>query len=176
MSFLENLTNDPNQYVKYVIGAASLTAFTAMIVTIQQRTKGRMKIPMSELIDNPQARAANPKLAAYAFAGRAFFYSTGLVATGTLALTMGVAAYMGVDNLKDFSSKSREWSLKTFPSLKGKYEQDHDEVVDDAAYEFMKEVQKEMKREEEEGPYKENDFNQHIRSKLKKELGPFARG
>ena len=59
-----------------------------------------MRIPLQELIDNPIAAAANPKLAAYAFAGRAFATATVLVASGGLMLTMGVASILQVDNVR----------------------------------------------------------------------------
>jgi hypothetical protein len=59
-----------------------------------------MDIPLAELLESPEARAANPKLAAYMFAGRAFILGTGLAVTGTLAITMGVASAMGVNNVR----------------------------------------------------------------------------
>jgi hypothetical protein len=62
-----------------------------------------------------------------------------------------------------------------FPQLKGKYEEDHDEVIDDAAYEFMKEIRDELKREEAQ-PYQEPAFHDHVKKRLQQELGPFYRG
>lgn len=86
--------------IRYILGAASIAAFSSMIYTIRQRTKGKMKIPLQELLDNPAAAAANPKLAAYMFAGRAFGTATVLVVTGTVGLAMTVASVMGINNVR----------------------------------------------------------------------------
>ncbi|KAJ3292409.1 hypothetical protein HDU76_007165 [Blyttiomyces sp. JEL0837] len=124
---------------------------------MRQQAKGVTRIPLVELFENPTERAASPKLAAYMFAGRAFLMGTGL--------------------LKEFSTKTRSWAVTTFPSLKGKYSEDAEEVIDDAAYEFFKEMRDELKREEKEGPYQaQGPYHKAIRATMKHELGPFARG
>ncbi|KAJ3125071.1 hypothetical protein HK101_005991 [Irineochytrium annulatum] len=78
--------------------------------------------------------------------------------------------------MKEFSDKMRSWSNRSLSGLKGNYPADHDDVIDDAAEEFLREYAAEAKREEIEGPYRESAGNQHIRNLIKKELGPFARG
>ncbi|KAI8850762.1 hypothetical protein BC829DRAFT_488479 [Chytridium lagenaria] len=162
---------DLTKYNKYIIGAASLTAFSTLVYTIRQRTRGRMQIPINELLNNsPQMRAANPKLAAYMFAGRAFFIGTGLVATGAVTLSMGVAAVMGVNNLQEFSHKVRQFTHSKFPQLKGNYPSDHDEVIDDAAYEFLKEYRDEVIKEEIDGPYRDSWEQKTIKAAMMKGL------
>ncbi|KAJ3099762.1 hypothetical protein HDU97_002788 [Phlyctochytrium planicorne] len=164
-------STDLHKYNKYIIGAASLTAFSTMLYTIQQRTKGRMQIPINELLNNnPQARAANPKLAAYMFAGRAFVIGTGLMLTGTIALGMGVATVMQVNTLQEFSQKLTSYTRSRFPGLKGNYPADHDEVIDDAAYEFLKEFRDEARKEEREGPMQDNVTTKTVKEALTRRL------
>ncbi|KAJ3209459.1 hypothetical protein HDU67_006188 [Dinochytrium kinnereticum] len=115
-------------------------------------------------------RAANPKLSAYMFAGRAFVIGTGLVATGALTFSMGLASLMGVNTLREFSEKVRAFTSSQLPQLKGAYPADHDEVVDEAAYEFLKEYRDEVNKEEMEGGYKESWAQSTISAGLKKKL------
>ncbi|RKO90930.1 hypothetical protein BDK51DRAFT_25803 [Blyttiomyces helicus] len=158
-------------YNKYIVGAASLTAFGSLIYTIRQRTTGKMKMPLEELMTNPAAAAANPKLAAYMFAGRAFGTATILVATGTMALTMGVASLMGVNNLREFSTKMRELTSstrlrRTDPMLTG----DQKEPFDNDVYELLKEVSADAAQD----PVPETETQARLSGIVRKTLGDFA--
>ncbi|TPX37070.1 hypothetical protein SmJEL517_g00936 [Synchytrium microbalum] len=137
-------------YNKYIVGGASLTAFCTMLYTVRMQTKGKMRMPLQELLDNPIAAAANPKLAAYAFAGRAFATASVLVGSGTLAFTMGLASLMGVNSLKEFSTKLRSLATENLPVLRGsthEAESSGDSVMDKDTYEFLKEVQDDMRND-----------------------------
>ncbi|KND00105.1 uncharacterized protein SPPG_04447 [Spizellomyces punctatus DAOM BR117] len=162
------------RYNKYIIGAASIAAFSSMMYTIHQRTKGKMRIPLQELIDNPAAAAANPKLAAYMFAGRAFGTATILVLTGTAGVAMTVASVMDVNNLKEFSIRMREIMAARFPRLKGS-DEEQDKKFDPATYEFLKEVADDVEREEQEGEWREGPGHAIIGSRVRRELGPLSR-
>ncbi|KAJ3041657.1 hypothetical protein HDV00_008934 [Rhizophlyctis rosea] len=162
-----------HKYNKYILGAASVTAFGSMIYTIRQRTKGNMKLPLSELLENPAAAAANPKLTAYVFAGRAFTTATTLVLTGTLALGMGVASVMGVNNLQEFSSKMREYASTAFPKLRGAPE-DHDQKFDNDYYEFLKEVASDEERREKDGDWQESRMHSIIGERVREPLRGFG--
>ncbi|KAJ3053218.1 hypothetical protein HK097_004770 [Rhizophlyctis rosea] len=164
-----------HKYNKYIIGAASVGAFGSMIYTIRQRTKGKMKMPLAELLENPQAAAANPKLTAYIFAGRAFTTATLLVLTGTLGLGMGVASIMGVNNLREFSVKMRQYASTAFPKLRGAPE-DHDSKFDQDTYDFLKEVSADAEREEREGEWTENHSHAIIGGRVRGAMGHMYRG
>ncbi len=55
---------------------------------------------IQKILANPKAAAADPKLAAYMFAGRAFAIGTGLTLSATIAMASGLAMYFGVDNVR----------------------------------------------------------------------------
>ncbi|KAJ3282006.1 hypothetical protein HK104_011153 [Borealophlyctis nickersoniae] len=130
---------------------------------------GRMKIPLAELMEDPAAAAANPKLAAYAFAGRAFTTATLLVGTGSLAIGMGIASVMGVNNWKEFSERMREYSQSAFPSLR-RSDPASDAESDSDTAEFMKEVSADLEREREEGAWKETGGHAIIGQGVRKTL------
>ncbi|KAJ3297010.1 hypothetical protein HK104_000979 [Borealophlyctis nickersoniae] len=125
-----------------------------MLYNIRQRSKGKMKIELAELMEDRAAAAANPKLAAYIFAGRSFTTATWLVATGSLAAGMGIACLMGVNNLKEFSGKMREYAQAVLPFLR-RTDATSDARFDPDTVEFLREVAADLKREREEGPWRE---------------------
>ncbi|KAJ3092066.1 hypothetical protein HK102_011131 [Quaeritorhiza haematococci] len=164
-----------NKYNKYVLGAASLGSFAAMVYTIRQRTKGRMRVPLQELLENPTLAAQNPKLTAYMYAGRAFMTATFLTVTGTLALGMGIASVMGVNNLKEFSQTARSWSTSQFPQLNasaGVSQGEDGERFDEPTREFLQEIDAELAK----GPTEEGPGYRFIKARVARELGPLARG
>ncbi|KAJ3148758.1 hypothetical protein HDU89_004608 [Geranomyces variabilis] len=135
-----------------------------------------MAIPLQDLLATPQGRAANPKLAAYMFAGRAFGTATVLVLTGTLGASMAVASVLGVNNLKEFSTLMQEFTAARFPALKRSTEADAtDTKFDKDVYEFLKEVSADAEREEREGEWAETPAHQIIGQRVRHEIGPFSR-
>ncbi|KAI9104498.1 hypothetical protein DFS34DRAFT_690783 [Phlyctochytrium arcticum] len=164
---------DLMDYNKYIIGAASIFAFSTMLYTIRQRTKGHTRMPLQELLENPAAAAANPKLVAYVYAGRAFTTATLLVLTGTVGLTMTVASVLQVNNLRDFSLKMRELMTQKFPALHKSG--DHNESKYDAGvHEFWKEVAEDAEKEEREGVWTESESHAIIGDRLRHQLGPLG--
>ncbi|TPX61669.1 hypothetical protein PhCBS80983_g01011 [Powellomyces hirtus] len=168
---------DPDAYSpynKYILGAASVGAFSALMYTIRMRTKGKMAVPLQELMDSPAGRAANPKLAAYMFAGRAFGTATILVLTGTVGATMAVASIMGVNSLKEFSMRMQQITASYLPNLKRSNQED-DSKFDPDAYAFLKEVSEDAAREEREGEWKESAAHAIIGNRVRHEIGPFSK-
>ncbi|TPX50714.1 hypothetical protein SeMB42_g02143 [Synchytrium endobioticum] len=166
-----------SKYNKYIIGGASTIAFVSMLYTVRQQTKGRMRIPLQELLENPAAAAANPKLAAYAFAGRAFSTATILVASGGLMVTMGVASILQVNSLKEFSEKLTTLAHERLPQLQGikspgASQGEDDGVMDADTYDFLKEVQHELKKERN-SPPSETTSQRIVSDTLRESLGPF---
>ncbi|KAI9207418.1 uncharacterized protein BJ171DRAFT_492678 [Polychytrium aggregatum] len=158
------------KYNKYILGGASIIGFGSLIYTIRERTKGRLQIPLDELLNrDPTARAANPKLAAYMFAGRAFGTATLLMLTGTCALTMGVASWMQVNSLKEFSEKAKAKSRELFPKL---YQSNRDDgKFDQAAHEFLTELREDFRREREGEGYQQTEASTIISKHVKDKLG-----
>ncbi|KAJ3151003.1 hypothetical protein HDU86_006259 [Geranomyces michiganensis] len=135
-----------------------------------------MAVPLQDLLATPAGRAANPKIAAYMFAGRAFGTATVLVLTGTLGASMAVASVMGVNNLKEFSTRMQEITAARFPALKrSTAEQHQDTKFDVDVYEFLKEVSADAEREEREGEWAESPAHQIIGQRVRHEIGPFSR-
>ncbi|KAI8823964.1 uncharacterized protein EV422DRAFT_617713 [Fimicolochytrium jonesii] len=167
-------TSDYTKYNKYIIGTAAIGSFSTLLYTVHQRTKGRMRVPLQEFLDNPAARAANPKLAAYVFAGRAFGTATVLVVTGTVGLTMAVASIMGVNNMREFSFRMRDIMASTFPQLK-RSDENADIKFDADTYEFLKEVSADAEREEREGAWRESSSHAIIGGRVRNELGGLSR-
>ncbi|KAJ1563023.1 hypothetical protein HK405_004060 [Cladochytrium tenue] len=137
-----------------------------------------MQLKIVELFEDPAVRAANPKLAAYLFAGRAFMIGSGLAITGSLAATMAVAMAMKVNTLKEFSTKARELAVQRFPALRGNYTSEDDNGTDEGSSQFLKELREEIAREEAEGAqeFPEGSVHSIIRDRVRFELGPFAKG
>ncbi|KAI9017806.1 hypothetical protein BC832DRAFT_589052 [Gaertneriomyces semiglobifer] len=147
-------TTDFRQYNKYIIGAASLTAFGSMIYTIRRETKkAEMKMPPQDLVVNPAAAAANPKLTGYLFAGRALATATLITVTGFIGITMAMASAMQVNSIKEFSDRMREIISTRFPQLRVA-DPDADSKFDPAYHEFLKFMSNE--KEDDEGTGKEN--------------------
>ncbi|KAI9014989.1 hypothetical protein BC832DRAFT_589461 [Gaertneriomyces semiglobifer] len=167
-------STDFSQYSKYIIGAASLTAFGSMLYTARRRTRGEIKMPLQELFSNPAAAAANPKLTAYIFAGRAFTTATLITVTGFIGVTMAVASALQVNNLKEFSVRMREIVTTRFPQLRGA-DPDADSKFDPAYHEFLQFVSDDAAKEEEEGAWKENAGHAIIGNRVRHELGPLSR-
>ncbi|KAJ3183971.1 hypothetical protein HDU85_001822 [Gaertneriomyces sp. JEL0708] len=165
---------DFSQYNKYIIGTASLTAFGSMLYTVRRRTRGEIKMPLQELFSNPAAAAANPKLTAYIFAGRAFTTATLITVTGFIGVTMAVASAMQVNNLKEFSVRMREIVTTRFPQLRGA-DPDADSKFDPAYHEFLQFVSDDAAKEEEEGAWRENAGHAIIGNRVRHELGPLSR-
>ncbi|KAI9333549.1 hypothetical protein BDR26DRAFT_603392 [Obelidium mucronatum] len=163
------------RYGKMALGLASAAAFGGILFTMNMRSKGKMEMPLAKLMETSHAaRAADPKLAAYMFAGRAFFTGTALTLSASLAITMGVATALDVNSLKDFSTRMKSLSNKSIPALKGAYSDNHDNEVDDAAYEFALAWKEEVRKEAEEGPaFTDNRYHQEIRTRINKGL-PFT--
>ncbi|KAJ3185037.1 hypothetical protein HDU87_002603 [Geranomyces variabilis] len=137
-----------------------------------------MAVPLQDLLATPAGRAANPKLAAYMFAGRAFGTATVLVLTGTLGASMAVASVLGVNNLKEFSTLMQEFTAARFPALKRSAADDDDasgSKFDKDVYEFLKEVSADAEREEREGEWAETPAHQIIGQRVRHEIGPFSR-
>ncbi|KAJ3019089.1 hypothetical protein HKX48_002395 [Thoreauomyces humboldtii] len=158
---------------KYILGLASLSAFGALMYTIRQRTRGRMAVPLAAFLESPEARAANPKLAAYMYAGRAFGTATVLVLTGTVGASMAVASVMQVNNLRDFSLRMREIMASYFPNLK-RSDDVAEEKFDPDAYAFLKEVADDVEAEERDGKWRESASHQIIGNRVRNELGPLS--
>ncbi|TPX45827.1 hypothetical protein CcCBS67573_g10346 [Chytriomyces confervae] len=132
------------QYAKTAVALGSAAVFGGILLRMRMRSKGQMELPMARLMmESASARAADPKLAAYMFAGRAFFTGTALTLSASLAMTMGVAAAL---DLKEFSQKMK--SLSKGSVLNGKYSENHDDEVDDAEYEFLLAFRDEAEREQ----------------------------
>ncbi|KAJ3183207.1 hypothetical protein HDU85_002233 [Gaertneriomyces sp. JEL0708] len=149
-------TTDFRQYNKYFIGAASLTAFGSMIYTIRRETKkAELKMPPQDLVVNPAAGAANPKLTGYLFAGRALATATLITVTGFVGITMAMASAMQVNSIKEFSDRMREIISTRFPQLRVA-DPDADSKFDPAYHEFLKFMSNDAAKEEEEGAGKEN--------------------
>ncbi|KAI8841431.1 hypothetical protein BJ741DRAFT_705575 [Chytriomyces cf. hyalinus JEL632] len=162
------------QYAKTAVALGSAAVFGGILLRMRMRSKGQMELPMARLMmESASARAADPKLAAYMFAGRAFFTGTALTLSASLAMTMGVAAALDVNSLKEFSQKMK--SLSKGSVLNGKYSENHDDEVDDAEYEFLLAFRDEAEREQREGPYQESKYHKEITSRLKEQLGPLVK-
>ncbi|KAJ3294351.1 hypothetical protein HDU79_011123 [Rhizoclosmatium sp. JEL0117] len=169
-------TSNVARFGKIAVSLGSAAVFGGILFTMKMRSQGKMELPIAKLMETSHAaRAADPKLAAYLFAGRAFMTGTALTLSASLAVTMAVAAALDVNNLKEFSYKMKLLSNNGMPSLKGQYSDNHDNEVDDAAYEFALAWKEELRKEAEEGSgFKDNRYHQEIRARVKKELGPFA--
>ncbi|ORY46324.1 hypothetical protein BCR33DRAFT_849077 [Rhizoclosmatium globosum] len=160
-------TSNVARFGKIAVSLGSAAVFGGILFTMKMRSQGKMELPIAKLMETSHAaRAADPKLAAYLFAGRAFMTGTALTLSASLAVTMA---------LKEFSYKMKLLSNNGMPSLKGQYSDNHDNEVDDAAYEFALAWKEELRKEAEEGSgFKDNRYHQEIRARVKKELGPFA--
>ncbi|KAJ3020318.1 UNVERIFIED_CONTAM: hypothetical protein HDU68_010241 [Siphonaria sp. JEL0065] len=167
---VEEQQSNVARYGKMALGLASAAAFGGILFTMNMRSKGKMELPLAKLMETSHAaRQADPKLAAYMFAGRAFFTGTALTLSGSLAVTMAVATALDVNSLKDFSLKMKSLSNSSIPGMKGAYSDNHDNEVDDAAYEFALAWKEEVRKEEEEGSaFKDNRYHQEIRARINK--------
>ncbi|KAJ3199292.1 hypothetical protein HDU82_000574 [Entophlyctis luteolus] len=112
------------------------------------------------------SRTADPKLAAYMFAGRAFFIGTALTLSGTLSIVAATAAALDVGSLKEFSAKMKTVSNSGMPLLKGKYDENAEDELDAAAKEFLAEL-----RDDSSAERPQNRYEKEISSRIKKELG-----
>ncbi|KAJ3068723.1 hypothetical protein HDU98_008144 [Podochytrium sp. JEL0797] len=137
-----------------------------------------MEIPIVKLMESSHAaREADPKLAAYLFAGRAFFTATTLTFSGALAMSMAAATALDANSLPEFAQKMKSLSNRQMPGLKGNYGENHESDFDEGVYEFALELKEEMRLEEEgQSEMKENRYHQEIRSRIRKEVNPLGLG
>ncbi|KAJ3094287.1 hypothetical protein HK100_006203 [Physocladia obscura] len=133
-----------------------------------------MESPIARLMESQEARQADPKLAAYAFAGRAFFTGTALTFSAALSLSAATAAALDVGSvllnnseLKEFSDKMKSVSNSTMPSLKGKYDENADDSTDEAANEFLRALKEDQERTAAAGLQKESIYYREISSRMK---------
>ncbi|KAJ3059321.1 hypothetical protein HDU99_006389 [Rhizoclosmatium hyalinum] len=83
-----------------VVPVAHYQLYSGILFTMKMRSQGKMELPIAKLMETSHAaRAADPKLAAYLFAGRAFMTGTALTLSASLAVTMAVAAALDVNNV-----------------------------------------------------------------------------
>ncbi|KAI8611939.1 hypothetical protein BC830DRAFT_1138998 [Chytriomyces sp. MP71] len=161
------------QYFKVAIATGSAAVFGSILFTMRMRSKGKMELPQARLMESATARAADPKLAAYMFAGRAFFTGTALTVSASLAMTMGVAAALDANSLKEFSQRMR--TLSKGSVLNGNYSENHEDEVDDALYEFSLAMREEIQREETEGHRQPSRLEEDVKRRLRQGLGPLVK-
>ncbi|KAJ1558547.1 hypothetical protein HK096_010491 [Nowakowskiella sp. JEL0078] len=174
----EKPQNIIRQYRRQIVGGVSFLAFLSFAYTIRNQMTGRTRLPLDNFFKDPNVALSQPKVAAYLFAGRAFTSATALVASAAVAATMGIASYLDVGTMKEFSEKLEIKVNKAFPQLKGEYtEAEALGTVDSDAIEFLKELSSALKtdrEDEESGVVAGGNLYKTINREIRRELGPLA--
>ena len=158
-----NFKQELQPYKLPIVGGLSFVGFSSLLYSLRyNQTQNLMHIQESLNKSRHHAR-----FSAHLLATKAFGYATGLVGLAGIMVGTGLCAYLGVDNLHDFTIALRQESHRLFPSLRVSQPKDYQ---DTGAQDFLKEWNEQLAQDET-APYQQNPVHAFIGHTVKSSLG-----